>query len=257
MDGSKISIITPTYNSAKTIADTINSVLSQDYPHIQHIIIDNQSKDATLEIIETYKPQYADKQITLAVSSQPDNGIYDGMNRGIALSDGEIIGFLNSDDFFTHSGVLSTIAKGFDDWGIDCVFGDLEYVDFATLKTKRYWKSSPYAHNAFQQGWHPPHPTFYAKKHIYKMYGNFSLAYKIAADYEIMFRFLQIHQIHSKYIPQTFVKMRLGGKSNQSFKNILLANFECLQAWRDNGVSPPLRLIPLKLLKKIMQYFNH
>lgn len=250
-----ISVITATFNSQKTISYTLDSILSQDYPYIEHIIIDGNSSDSTLDIIRSYHPKYWDKKITLKVLSEKDKGIYDAMNKGLKLASGKIVGFLNSDDFFADNFCLSNIAQAFLDQNACIVFGDIIYVQ-ANFKPIRYYKSSPYTPYAFKFGWHPPHPSFYAKKSVYEMYGNFSLKYKIASDYEIMLRFLQKYRLPSYYLAKTLVKMQLGGESNRSFKNIFLANVECFQAWQDNGLSIFPIFIFLKPFMKLFQYLK-
>ena len=229
----KVSIITATYNSAKTIIDTILSVNSQDYEDIEHIIIDGKSKDNTLELIKNTPNR------VVKIISEPDKGIYDAMNKGIALATGDIIGILNSDDFYTSSSVITDIVNTFQQGEYEGVYGNLEYVDENnTDKVIRYWKSKPYAKGLFKKGWHPAHPTFFVRKEVYDKYGKFNLKYKVG------------------YIPKTLVKMRLGGASNQSIKNIIKANKECYNAWKDNNLSISPFLFLTKPLSKIIQFFK-
>ena len=176
----KVSIVTPTYNSAKTIVDTILSVNKQDYANIEHIIIDGGSKDNTLELIRN-TPNRVKKII-----SEPDKGIYDAMNKGVALATGDIVGILNSDDFYNSNDVIAKVVKTFQEGEYEGVYGDLEYVDARnTNRVLRYWESKAYKEGLFKKGWHPAHPTFFVKKEVYDKYGNFNLKYKIGADYEI------------------------------------------------------------------------
>lgn len=247
----KVSIITATYNSAKTIVDTILSVNRQDYNNIEHIIIDGGSKDSTLELIKN-----TPNRITKIVS-EPDKGIYDAMNKGIALATGDIIGILNSDDFYASNNVISKVVKTFQTENCDATYANLEYVgEKKTDKTIRYWKSEPYKKGLFKKGWQPAHPTFFVKRDIYNKYGLFNLKYKISADYEIMLRFIVINNIRVAYIPQILVKMRIGGASNQSIKNIIQANKECYNAWKDNNLSISPLIFALKPIFKLLQYFK-
>ena len=247
----KVSIVTPTYNSAKTIVDTILSVNKQDYANIEHIIIDGGSKDNTLELIRN-TPNRVKKII-----SEPDKGIYDAMNKGVALATGDIVDILNSDDFYNSNDVIAKVVKTFQEGEYEGVYGDLEYVDARnTNRVVRYWESKAYKEGLFKKGWHPAHPTFFVKKEVYDKYGNFNLKYKIGADYEIMLRFIEKNRIKVAYIPETLVKMRVGGASNQSIKNIIKANIECYNAWKDNGLSILPFVFILKPLSKTLQYLR-
>jgi glycosyltransferase involved in cell wall biosynthesis len=245
----KISIITVCFNSAKTIEDTIQSVLSQDYPNIEYIIVDGGSKDATLEIVKKYSDKISH------VISEPDKGIYDAMNKGITLATGDVVGILNSDDVYFDTQVLSHIAKAFEVTNADAVYGNLVYVASNNLnKVTRVWKSKPYIEGAFLKGWMPPHPTFYVKKSCYEQLGNYSLQLKSAADYELMLRFIHKHKITVVYIPKTLVKMRVGGESNVSLKNRLRANKEDRMAWKMNGLKANALTLYLKPLMKLGQF---
>jgi len=246
-----VSIITPSYNSAKFISQTIESVLSQTYNNIEYIIIDGSSTDGTIEIIK----EYQDK-ITNFVS-EPDMGIYDAMNKGIALATGDVIGILNSDDFYVDDSVIEGVVKAFQQYKVDSVYGDLEYVAKEnTDKVVRFWKSAPFKKGLFQKGWHPAHPTFFVKKNIYEKYGCFNLSYRIAADYELMLRLLEKHQIPSYYVPRVLVKMRVGGESNKGLLNIIRANIESYQSWKDNKLPVNLFMFMLKPISKVFQYFK-
>ena len=245
----KVSIITVVYNNEDTIKDAIESVLNQTYKNIEYIIIDGVSTDGTVEVIKSYGDKI-DKFI-----SEKDNGIYDAMNKGIKLASGDIVGILNSDDFYANNNIIEKVVKEFEDKKVDSVYGDLVYVNAKdTNKIVRYWKSKPYKKGLFTKGWHPAHPTFFVKKEIYDKYGIFNLDFKIAADYELMLRFLEKYQISNSYIPEIFVKMRLGGESNQSIKNIIKANIESYNAWKINGLYINLFMILLKPLSKLFQY---
>ena len=245
-----VSIITVAYNAADTIADTIRSVINQDYSTIEYIIVDGASKDNTLEIIDGFGDQIA------KVLSEPDQGIYDGMNKGLDLATGEIVGILNSDDFYANNQVITNVVKTFDPQ-TKGVYADLDYVDpLAVNKIIRHWKSGSYEKGSFKKGWMPPHPTFFVKKEVYDQYGKFSLELKSAADYELMLRFIHKHEIAINYLPETIIKMRTGGMSNASFKNRLNANREDKKAWEMNGLKPGALTFVRKPLSKIIQYIK-
>lgn len=246
----KVSIITVVYNNKDTIKQAIESVLLQDYSYIEHIVIDGNSTDGTVEIIKSYEHKIS-KWI-----SEPDNGIYDAMNKGIKLATGEIIGFLNSDDFYANDSVVETVVNTMEEKCIDSCYGDLVYVDRGNPeKVLRYWRSRHFKENKFKRGWMPPHPTFFVKKWVYDTYGAFNLHFPIAADYELMLRFLHKYRISVAYIPEVLVRMRIGGKSNSSLKNIIRANVGCYCAWKTNDLVPPTPLIfVLKPASKVLQY---
>jgi len=246
----KVSIITVSYNSAETIKDSIESVLNQTYKNIEHIIIDGNSTDGTIEIIKSYGNKIH------KFISEPDNGIYDAMNKGINLASGNIIGILNSDDFYFDNHIIAKVMNEFRTQDVDSVFGDLIYIDKNnTDNIIRYWKSQQYKKNLFQNGWHPAHPTFFVKREIYIKYGNFNLDFKIASDYELMLRFLEKHKITSSYIPEILVKMRTGGESNR-IQNIFQANIESYKAWKINNLKINPIVFLKKPLSKILQYFK-
>jgi len=246
----KISIITVCFNSAKTIEDTIKSVLSQGYKNIEYIIIDGGSADDTLATVAKYQNQI-DKII-----SEPDGGIYDAMNKGLNLAEADIVGFLNSGDFYTDEKVISRVVEAMRVNNADCCYGDLEYVaQHNPARIVRRWKSEPYQDGLFERGWHPPHPTFFAKKSVFDRYGGFDLTYDIGADYELMLRFLKKYNIRSCYIPSVLVKMRIGGKSNKSLRHIIKANIECYRAWRENDLTVSPFIMLRKPVSKLRQYF--
>jgi len=245
----KVSIITTTYNSAATITDTIVSVQKQTYPDIEHIIIDGASKDATLEIAKALDHKGP-------VISEKDNGIYDAMNKGIQNVTGDIIGILNSDDFYADETVIANVVERFKETGCDAVYGDLVYVDGAdTTKVTRRWIAGKYKRKNFLYGWMPPHPTFFVRKEVYDKYGFFNLQLVSAADYELLLRFLYKHAISAAYVPQVLVHMRTGGMSNQSVNNRLRANREDRKAWTLNLLKPRWYTLFLKPLRKVSQFF--
>lgn len=237
----KVSIITVCFNSADTTEDTITSILSQDYENIEYIVVDGGSTDGTLDIVNRYKYHMA------KVVSEPDNGVFDAMNKGLKLATGDIVGFLNADDLYANENVIARIVEAIRANNVDCCYGDLEYVARNDLgKTVRRWKSQAYQNGLFEKGWHPPHPAFFVKRQMYEKYGHFNSKFKIAADYELMLRFLRKHGIKSCYIPSVLVRMRIGGKSNKNLSQIIKANIECYQTWRENG----LKVSPLIMLRK-------
>lgn len=248
----KVSIITVCFNSEKTISDTIQSVISQNYPHIEHIIVDGASTDKTLEIINSYSEH-------LTFVSEKDRGIYDAMNKGISMAKGDIIGILNADDFYADNNAISDIVNVFQAQPeISGCYSDLIYVDQNNInKTVRYWKSGSFRKGLFKTGWMPAHPTFFAKKEIYDQFGLFDLDYKIAADFELLFRFIGQHQISTAYLEKVLIKMRTGGTTNKSLKNIWLQNMEIIHklklVYPDFSVS---LFIFKKILNRTLQFIQ-
>jgi glycosyltransferase involved in cell wall biosynthesis len=246
----KISVITATYNSAATVRDTLTSIRLQDYPDIEHIIVDGRSSDGTLEIVANF-PHIA------RIVSEKDKGIYDAMNKGIRLATGEVIGILNSDDIYIDRAVLSAVAQAFGDPAVMTVYADLQYVHPENLdKVKRTWITGPFRKNSFYYGWMPPHPTFFVRKEVYERIGLFNTDLRSAADYELMLRILLRYGVSTYYIPRVIVKMRAGGMSNASLRNRLLANREDRLAWKLNGLKPYFFTLYLKPLRKITQFIN-
>lgn len=226
----KISVITVAFNSAKTITGTLNSVASQTYPNIEHIVVDGASTDETLALVRNHS------NTDIRLVSELDKGIYDAMNKGLALASGEIVGFLNSDDFYANTAVLAIIANAFQDPAVDACYADLVYVNQANSRVVRYWKSKPFAKGDFSKGWCPSHPTFYLRKSVIERLGFFDQSYKLAADVEFMMRYLECGQVRAVYLPHVLVRMRLGGATNQSWKNIVHQNKEIFAALRKNGL---------------------
>lgn len=244
----KISVITISFNSASTIRDTIESVLSQDYPDVEYIVVDGKSKDETVEILKSY----GDK---IKWISEPDKGIYDAMSKGVKLATGDVVGIINSDDYYPDNQTLSRVAKAFENSAIEAVYGDLQYVDFSdSSKVVRNWKSGEYNKENFLKGWMPPHPTFFLKKSVYDKYGYYDATFKSAGDYELMLRMLYRHNIKAGYIPHVQMKMRVGGVSNVSLKNRIRANKEDRRAWKINDLKPRWYTLYAKPLSKIFQW---
>ena len=244
----KVSIITVVYNNQSTIDYAIRSVLSQDYPNIEYIVVDGNSTDATVEKIQNYK-----KNITHFIS-EPDKGIYDAMNKGLKLATGDIIGILNSDDFYADNNIISSIVNEFQEKKIDLVFGDIVFVKPENLnKITRYYSSDNFHPRKFAWGWMPAHPSCFLKQEIYKKYGYFKTDYKIAADYEIITRFMAKYGISYSYIPKVFVKMRTGGVSSANLKSNWILNKEIVRACRENGIETNMPKVLLKYFTKIFQ----
>lgn len=241
----KISIITISFNSEDTISKTINSVKSQSYNQYEYLLIDGGSKDGTLNI--------ANKQDHISkIISETDKGIYDAINKGIKHSSGEIIGFLNSDDTFYDENSLQHIVDAFDK-NTDCVFGDLIYTDI-NENIKRVWKGSEFKKGAFKKGWMPAHPTFYCRRSVYEKLGLYDESFKIAGDFELMLRFLEKHNIRSKYILHALVNMKVGGASNNGLKSKLDILREEFRAFNQNNISVNKFSYILHKVKKIKEF---
>ncbi|MBO9614812.1 MAG: glycosyltransferase [Dyadobacter sp.] len=245
----KVSILTVVYNGAATIRHCIDSVLGQDYPDIEYIIVDGNSKDGTQEIVQSYGDKIA------RFLSEPDAGIYDAMNKGIQLATGDVIGILNADDFYAYPSVISEVAGALASGDFDASYGDLEYIDAndATV-VRRKWVSGAYKVGAFLNGWMPPHPTFFVRKEVYNTHGGFRLDLGSAADYELMLRFVHRENIKLAYLPKVLVKMRAGGVSNSTLKNRIAANRNDRLAWKINNLKPRFYTLWLKPLRKIIQF---
>ncbi|WP_334058742.1 glycosyltransferase family 2 protein [Polaribacter sp. P097] len=244
----KVSIITVSYNSARTIESTFNSVASQTYKNIEYIVVDGGSKDNTLELIKERKTLIS-KWI-----SEPDKGLYDAMNKGILMATGDIIGIINSDDLFCDDHAIEKVVSILMSDNLDSVYADLFYVaQNDTDKIVRRWVTGK--QKPFRYGWHPAHPTFYVKKRVYDKYGLFDLRFKLAADFEIMLRFLDKYKISTTYLEEPLVKMRLGGETNKSFKNIYNQNVECIRAFKKNDLKVNKFLYPFfRLIPKFFQF---
>lgn len=228
----KISIITVCRNAQATIGDALRSVAEQTHADVEHIIIDGASTDNTLDVIRANGGRVS------LLLSEPDNGIYDAMNKGIARASGDVVGFLNADDFYADSSVLESIARGFSDETVDVVYGDLCYVrKDQPQEIVRYWRSSDYRPGKFKHGWCPPHPTFFVRRRYYQQAGGgYDTSFTLAADLELIVRCLEVKRLRSVYLPQVLVNMRLGGETNRSVTNIIRQNREILRALENNGV---------------------
>ena len=244
----KVSIITVVFNGQDTIKDTVKSVLAQDYPDIEHIIIDGASTDGTMAVIQSFDDRIAQ------IVSEPDQGIYDAMNKGIKLATGDVVGILNSDDFYASSDVISTVVKQLEVSQTDSVFGDLVFVNPDSLdQVVRYYSSAKFHPKQFAAGWMPAHPTFFVKRWAYEQYGLFKTDYEIASDYELLIRFLAKHQLSYSYISKVMVKMRSGGVSTKNLRSNWVLNREIVRGCAENGIRTNMMRVLSKYFTKIFQ----
>lgn len=244
----KISVITVCYNSAATLRETLLSVAEQTHPDVEHIIVDGGSSDSSLSLVRQYRRHDG------PLVSEPDRGIYDAMNKGLALATGDVVGFLNSDDVYADSHVLSRIAEVFAEPAVAACYGDLVYVAASRPdRVVRHWRSRPYRAGLCKRGWMPAHPTFYVRREAYKRHGGFDESLHIAADFEICLRLLEVQRLPATYLPGVLVKMRTGGVSNSSLKNVIRSNQEVSKALRKHGYPAGFLLILRKLAAKLTQ----
>ncbi|EKS6644833.1 glycosyltransferase family 2 protein [Enterobacter hormaechei] len=246
----RISIITATYNSEKTLQDTLCSLERQTYPDIEYIIIDGESKDNTLTVVKENCTRVS------KIICEPDKGIYDALNKGILAASGDVIGFLHSDDLLAYDDAVADIVDTFEKTACDAVYGDLEYVTQQdTTKRVRLWKSGAFSRLKMQLGWMPPHPSFYMKRSCYSKLGHFSLDYRISADYDSLLRYILINRINVAYLPKVLVKMRIGGISNRSLSSMMSKSLEDIRIMRTNSMIWPLALA-YKNLSKLPQFIK-
>lgn len=247
-----ISIITATYNSAETINDTIKSVLCQTNKDFEYIIVDGGSTDETIDIVKSYESEFSGR---LKWVSEKDKGIYDAMNKGIKMASGDIIGILNSDDYYTSDDILQTIADTFKCQNVDAIYGDIHFIkDGVPDKCVRYYSSRLFSPFWLRFGFMPAHPSFYCKRDVFDKSGLYRLDYKIGSDYEMMVRLFRKHKISSRYVPKDFVTMRTGGASNSNLQSRLTLIKEDVKACRDNGIYTNELFICLKFLYKIFEF---
>lgn len=246
----KISVVTVCFNSRATIEHALASVAAQRHADVEHIVIDGASTDGTVELVRRFRPAVAH------FVSEPDEGLYFAMNKGIAAATGDIIGFLNSDDVYADDGVLESVAQHFSTSDVDACYGDLVYVKPEDMSAiVRYWKSRPYVPGLLERGWMPAHPTFFVKTPILKRLGGFNTRYRYQADYELMLRLFLKARISTAYIPRILVRMRTGGHTNRSLANIFKGNVEAYRACRDNGIAVSPVFILRKLASRLPQFF--
>jgi glycosyltransferase involved in cell wall biosynthesis len=246
----KVSIITVTLNSAATLRTALESVSRQDYADIEHILVDGASRDQTVEIIRSHRH-------VARFISEPDNGLYDAINKGIRMASGDVVGILNSDDFFPSTSIVSRVVEALQQREVDAVFGDVVFVTPDDLeKTVRVYSSRKFHPRLFAWGYMPAHPTFYVKRRCYEDLGLYQTDYRIAADYELLMRFIHRHQISYAYVPLTMVHMRTGGVSNKTIASRYLLNREIVRACKENGVATSLPRLSLKYFVKIFEYIR-
>lgn len=246
----KISIITATYNSEATIVDTVKSLESQDYDNIEYIIVDGASKDKTLELCKAHSTKIT------TIISEPDKGIYDALNKGINAATGDYIGFLHSDDVFAYPEAISDLAKEITNNKSDAIYADLQYVKKSDLSdVVRLWISGSFHADKLNNGWMPPHPTFYMSRKLYQDKGGFDLGFSIAADYDSLLRYLKTENIKVSYLDKVTIKMRVGGASNRSLKSIIQKTAEDIRAMKKNNIFWPQALF-MKNFTKIPQFFK-
>lgn len=249
----KISLITVTYNSAKTLPDTIQSVLFQSYSNIEYLIIDGASQDNTIDIIKQYEPLFNGRMHWI---TEKDDGLYDAINKGIAMSTGDVVGILNSDDFFTSPTVIEEIANNFSE-EIDAVYGDVHFVNSTDLTHPiRYYSSKIFRPSLMKLGFMPAHPTFYCRKSCYDKYGLYKTNFKIAADFDLLLRFIYVHHISLKYLPLDMVTMRVGGASTNGLKSHVCIMKEHLRSFKENGLKSNFFLLSLRYFYKLTEYIR-
>ena len=240
----KISVVTAVFNRADTVADALASVRRQTWPSVEHIVIDGASTDGTLPILQAHQAQLA------ALVSEPDQGIYDALNKGIRRASGDVVGFLHADDLFESPDSLARVAAAFANPAVDAVYGDLVYVrQQDPTQVVRYWRAGPFVPGCLARGWMPPHPTFYVRRAVYERLGLFDTRFRIAADYESILRFLGHGGVRSVYLPQVLVRMRLGGVSNQSLGSMVRKSREDYAAMRMHGIGGMQALLRKNLTK--------
>ncbi len=243
----KVSIITVCYNAKDTIEDTLKSLQAQDYPNIEHIVIDGGSKDGTQAILERYKDNIA------VLISEKDNGIYDAMNKGLARATGEIIGILNADDVYKHNHLISQIVDHMQMQHLDAIYADVEYFRSKNPdRIVRRYRSPRFCRPLIPYGWMPAHPSLFLRSYVYERFGTFKTDYRIAADYEFVARIFYGTNLRYHYVPEVWVRMRMGGVSTGGFKNTCILNKEVLRACRENKIPTNMINILSKYPRKFL-----
>lgn len=242
------------FNSSNTIRDTIESVINQSYKDIEYIIIDGASTDNTVEIIKEYEPLFNGRLIW---KSESDDGLYDAMNKGIKIATGDIIGIINSDDFYHNTVIIEKISNLFSNKKVESVFADIRFVNPSNLeKTVRYYSSKIFSPRLFRFGFMPAHPTFFTYKKYFEKFGYYKTDYEIAADFELLMRFLYTNKLNFNYLPLDIIKMRTGGISTSSIKSRLILNKEIVRACKSNGVYTNMLFLFFKYFVKIFEYID-
>lgn len=259
----KISAVTVTYNSAKTVEDTIKSVLGQEYKDYEYIVVDGGSKDETVEIIKAYEKKFDDLKAECLKAggavpsfrwiSEKDKGMYDGINKGIRMATGDVVGIINSDDFYHRTDVFTKIAEAMSD-GTEAIYGDVRFVSPDNLeKTVRYYSSKNWSPSRFRFGFMPAHPSFFERKENFEKYGYYQYDYHIAADYELLIRHLYTNKVKAKYVPLDFMKMRTGGRSTNGLQSNIVLNREIVRACKENGIWTCMPLLFMKYFIKVFE----
>lgn len=251
----KISVITATYNRAATVRDTIESVLSQTYSDYEYIIVDGGSDDGTIDIVKEYEPRFGGKMRWI---SEKDKGMYDAINKGIKMATGDVVGIINSDDFYHRTDIFSIINQSFEDnREVQAIYGDVRFVNPDNLeKTVRYYSSKNWKPWRFRFGFMPAHPTFFTYKENFEKYGYYQYDYHIAADYELLIRHLYTNRMPAKYVPVDFMKMRTGGRSTNGLKSNIVLNREIVRACKENGIYTNLPLLFMKYFIKVFELLD-
>ncbi len=251
----KISVITVTFNSAATVRDTLESVLKQEYKDYEYLVIDGCSKDNTVDIIKEYEPKFGGRMKWV---SEKDKGMYDGINKGIRMATGDVVGIINSDDFYHRTDIFNIINRAFEEnKGIQAIYGDVRFVNPDNLeKTVRYYSSKNWKPWRFRFGFMPAHPTFFTYKENFEKYGYYQYDYHIAADYELLIRHLYTNKVPAKYVPIDFMKMRTGGRSTNGWKANVLLNKEIVRGCKENGIYTNMPLLFMKYFIKVFELLN-
>jgi glycosyltransferase involved in cell wall biosynthesis len=247
----KVSIVTVAFNSAATLEDTMKSILAQTYADIEYIVVDGNSNDGTLDIIHRYELLFDGRMKWI---SENDRGIYDAMNKGIQMATGDVIGILNSDDYFTSNDVIKRMVDAFDEASLDAVYGDIHFIrDRQPDKCIRYYSSKTFHPFWLRFGFMPAHPSFYCRREVFEKAGLYKTDYKIGSDYEMMVRLFMVHKIRAKYLQLDFVTMRAGGASTRNVKSRLQLILDDVRGCRENGIYTNPLMISMKFLYKIFE----
>ena len=248
----KITIITAVYNAAQTLADAMDSVLRQTYADIEYVVVDGDSKDGSVDVVRSYEPRFGGRMKWV---SEPDHGIYDAMNKGIRMATGDVVGILNSDDYFTADDVVEQVAQTLADTQLDAVYGDIHFIRAGQPdRCVRYYSSARFHPRWLRFGFMPAHPSFYCRREVFERAGLYKTDYKIGSDYEMMVRLFRRYRIRTRYIPADFVTMRTGGASTRNVHSRLQLIQDDVRACRDNGIYTNAAMISLKFLYKIFEF---
>lgn len=244
----RISIVTVAFNASATLADTLESVARQTHVDVEHIVMDGGSRDATADVVRDHGRRLA------VFVSERDLGLYDAMNKGAARATGDVIAFLNADDWYSAPDVLAKVAERFEN-GADYVYGDLDFIDqHPPFVLRRAWRDAPHhATDFFRTGWHPAHPVSFVRSARFREAGGFDLRWRLGADYAFMARCMRLPGLRLSHVPSVLVNMRLGGASTAGLSAVLENNRGCANALRELGVRYPWRTIALKLMRKVPQ----